>query len=186
VFKRIIVLVIILNVVGWTIFVWCRHAATRVVSDKEMAQINYTANEFQGAGIMSAPDYTRMRLLLNHTELTQSISNDDLSYALRMMSSGSTDPSEARFQSIMVFDNVSKYEAGQKERIYKAALPLLHSDQPLDRKSGLVIIFHQRDNRAIPRILPLVTDPDPLISRDAKKFLAVFGYRIDVNLVWIA
>lgn len=176
VFKRILVALVVLNVVGWSIYAYERHSAGGRVTSEESARIAAAAAKFQQAKAMSAQDYTRWRLLADQTQRIGSISNLDLRYTLGLMNTQSSYPPFVHLNCALLLDQIKVYQPGQREAIYQAGIPLLASKDPIDKIAGLKIVIHLGDARAVPDVLPLVKDPDTRVSKLSAAYLKKVGY----------
>lgn len=178
-FKRILLALVILNIVGFTIYSIVRNNRSQS-GTKATLETKAVATKWERMGVMPQSDMIRLRTIRDSVSRSGAISDDDFNYLVQKIQdpcSKSTSPGYVHFSAGVPFTCIMKYAPGQKERIMQACLPLIKSKNQLDQRIGLDVAAYQRDNRAIPYALPLLQSPYEKVRVTVKKYFTAVGYR---------
>jgi hypothetical protein len=186
--RRIILLLIALNVAAFIVFEVTRHRSEHPMTAQERAvEVVAAANEEQG--VMTAPDTRHLETIASQEEQTGILTDDDVDWLILRMNNplDSSKPdaaAQAHVSALAIFMDAKHLTPAQKAKILAASVPLLTRPDPnieghsSDRIWSSAIIARLGDRSYGPKLIPLLRDPDPLVRAAAIKALSAIGYSV--------
>lgn len=144
------------------------------------------AHHQEAEGILPATEQMHIFAIRDKVTASHSISDEDLNWVLDKLKANSAPGKLQALARADLLEPISALEgasvpASQKDRIFKAVVPMLSKDPPfdglLDKTRASNVMRSINDKRAIPYLVPLLSSPDEQVREHAQHALTVIGYK---------
>lgn len=96
----------------------------------------------------------------------------DVDWVIGLLTTRDTrQPELLHYDALDTLRGIPRVSPAQADSIHNAVVPLLSSRLPLDRNGAVEVLGALKDKKAIPKILPLLHDPDPNIREHTREAL---------------
>ncbi len=154
--------------------------------DSKEARYQAMAHHQEVEGILPATDQMHMFAIRDKVTASHSISDEDLNWVLDKLKTNSAPGKLQALARADLMEPIDALEGGsvppnQKDKIFKAVVPMLSNAPPFDglfdktNASNVMRIIN--DKRAIPYLVPLLSNPDEQVREHAQHALTVIGYK---------
>ena len=177
--KTLLTVFLLLNVVALSTYCYFFLAGRHAEQQAKLSDEEKYAATYEDAGVVSKADYIKIDEIGARVKVGHSISDADFDWLLELFYKPpfKDEPWAAPNKHVWTLAPMldAKLTPAQKEKLYKAALSLLSSTDKtadhLDKVYGCNAMKKLRDKRAVSAILPLLSDPRPIVKQRAQQAL---------------
>ncbi len=187
---RILLIINALALCGLLISFVQRHSQQQARQQQERASVDAMVRKADKQDKTPAPEKVRLRLISNQVQTNKSVTNDQLAFlldeAVKPNASGEATVSDLTANISMAYLR-RPLPQSQKVLLYQKLVPVL-AIRDGTVSSGITLTqMHKTDacdllaqfdiRQAVPQIMPLLDDPNPMVRYYAKSALKKLGYK---------
>lgn len=154
-------------------------------ANSKQARYQWMAHHQEAEGILPATEHMHIFAIRDKVTASHSISDEDLNWVLDKLKTNSAPGKLQALARADLLEPISGLEgasvpSSQKDRIFKAVVPMLSNDpsfDELDKTRASNVMRSINDKRAIPYLVPLLSNSDEQVREHAQHALAVIGYK---------
>jgi hypothetical protein len=177
--KRILLCLVLLNVIVLIGYGIVSYSNSRAEERARKAEIAKVGKGIEKENIMSKQEYVSIQEKIEASIKSGTISDTDLDWAIALMHNR---PNRFAHSIVMnLFLKLKQIPSTQRDRIYNATIECLNSKDKDDKYKlnqlyASNVLKSLKDKRAIPQLLPLLSDPQPKVKLRAQEALLAMGY----------